>query len=111
MKQLNELFDPERKDKNYTEKEYIPQVIEKTQDPVDIQDDTQEEIQETLNVSGDMYSLSTIEPISRNTTTTGLYGDTTIPYSDKESSSERDNAKTKRKVKKDKKCSSSESVR
>jgi len=67
---MNELFDPERKDKNYTE-EYIPQVIEKTQNP----EDTQEEIQETLNESGDMYSISTIEPLSRNTATTGLYGD------------------------------------
>merc|ERR1711874_663483 len=64
LKQLNELFDPERNDKKYTEEEYIPQVIEKNLDTVETQEDIQEEIQETLNVSGDIYSLSTIEPIS-----------------------------------------------
>ena len=86
-------------------------MIEKNPDIVESQVDTQDETQEILNVSEDLYSLSTIEPVSRNTTTTGHYGDTTVTYSDKETSSERESAKRKRKVKKEKKASSSDSVR
>ena len=55
----------------------------------------QEETSELFSDSGDQDSMTSVEPSSRNTTT-GIYGDSTVLFSEKDSSSETVSAKRKR---------------